>query len=202
MHGEGTADRSALLMDPNAWQWADLGRDSAREAGSVEGMESYDDRMTMRQLREWNRQEKVIADESGDCLFEALSESDSSFAGGKGMMRAAVVGHALATGRVSANEAAEMMKPGVWGTDVEIQATAEMLNIEVAVAIMRPKGDELRIRTFMPGAIGARTGRIVITFRPGHFNATVSDVSLNNRARRKVWSAVRTLSLQKSDVRG
>ena len=69
-----------------------------------------------------------------------------------------------------------MRQPGKRATDKEIQEAASLLAVEIIVVLMRPVGDAQRIQRFMP-AEDAGGGRIVLVFRPGHFNATVKSAA-------------------------
>jgi len=171
VHGEGTA-ADVEFTAAEVEQWADLGRDSRQQAAAVEGMADTDDQQTVQRLMAWRLAERVVPGK-GDCCFESICTTSIQHEGRQQDLREAVVDSMLQSGKVSREYAARMRQPGTWATDKEVQEAAELLEVEIAVAMMRPVGDEPRIQRFVPAG-RAGNGRIVLIFRPGHFNATVA----------------------------
>ena len=178
VHGKGTAADEEFTGAELA-KWVELGRDSRQQAAAVAGMPDTDDEQSVEQLVAWNLVEQTVP-EKGDCCFEAICVASIQHEGRQQDLREAVVDSMRAAGKVSSEYAAQMRQPGRWATDKEFQEAASLLAVEILVVLMRPVGDAQRIQRFMP-ARSAGSERIVLVFRPGHFNAAVESAADEKR---------------------
>jgi len=158
-------------------------RDAEEEAAQVEGLPEADSELALEFMRKEHRAEQLSADR-GDCVFEAICDTEKDGQFGAAGLREEVVQNLLEKGEITAQYAEEMSKQGTWATDKELMEAANIVRRRITVVVMRPRMGEEVLQYFEPEF---HDGDIMVVARPGHMNATRrSEWRLNERSRRMV----------------